>query len=50
MLDRREGVAVAAEFREKPVSVLQLPMAGTIGSLNNIIFNYFIGEFSNIHR
>jgi len=32
MLDRREGVAVAAEFKEKPVSVLQLPVAGTIGS------------------
>jgi hypothetical protein len=31
MLDRREGVVVAAEFREKPVSVLQLPVAGTIG-------------------
>jgi hypothetical protein len=32
MLDRREGVAVAAEFREKIVSVLQLLVAGTIGS------------------
>jgi len=31
MLGRREGVVVAAKFREKPVSVLQLPVARTIG-------------------